>query len=45
MLAQRKWHCYEESVKTLEIHCIANNVGVFENTEKLGKIRLWLKDK
>jgi hypothetical protein len=28
-------------VKTLGIHWRANNVGVFENTEK----QLWLKDK
>jgi hypothetical protein len=32
-------------VKTLEIHWRANNVEVLGNTEKLSKIRLWLKDK
>jgi hypothetical protein len=32
-------------VKTLKFHWTANNVGVFGNTEKVSKIRLWLKDK
>jgi predicted methyltransferase len=30
---------------TLEIHWRAKNVGVFGNTEKPSKIRVWLKDK
>jgi hypothetical protein len=32
-------------VKTFEIHWRANNVELFGNTEKLSKIRLWLKEK
>jgi hypothetical protein len=46
-MSQRKWHCYEEigCVKTLKINWKAKNVGVFGNTEKLSKIRLWLNDK
>jgi hypothetical protein len=32
-------------VKTFEIYWRANNVELFGNTEKLGKIRLWLKGK
>jgi hypothetical protein len=35
----------KKSGKTLEIHWRANNIGVFGNTEKFSKIRLWLKDK
>jgi hypothetical protein len=31
--------------RNLEIHWQANTVGVFGTTEKLSKIRLWLKDK
>jgi hypothetical protein len=50
MLSQRKWYGYEEMgggggcVKTLKTDWTANNVEVFGNTEKLSKIRLWLKD-
>jgi hypothetical protein len=32
-------------VKTLKFHWTANNVGVFGKTEKVSKIRPWLKDK
>jgi hypothetical protein len=35
----------KKCMKNLEIHWRATNVGVFENTENISKIRLWLKDK
>jgi hypothetical protein len=42
VIAMKKFR--KACVKTLEIHWVANNVGVFGNTGKFGKIRFWLKD-